>query len=118
MNRTIWVVIGVFFAVLFAGMILRLTYDKTQNESSNEFSNFQIHSNNGTLTVAWETEVSTDGAVIYYVGQKPKLKRDYGFDLTHEVIIEGLAGNITYYVESCDVLGKCIKTENRSIVLS
>jgi len=116
MNKTIFLVIGVIFAMIFMGLILRLTFEQTQDEQ-NQFLDVQRQVQGNALKIAWETDQETDATVVYYTSEKPKFKREYEFTRIHSIEIKELSGNVTYFVRSCDVIGKCISTKNTSIMI-
>ena len=112
MNKTIVTIVGLVFAFIFLVYIVGLV-PKLLNttESEKAITTLQARVLQGGLVVSWETERETDGILHYRQGIDSGYERDEGYSKTHKVSSPPLSGEVTYYVESCDIMGQCISSE-------
>lgn len=118
MNRTIVMMVGLFISVFFLAFVM-IVVPKLLNraEFSVGITEVQTKVVNSALQVSWETESETDGILHYSTSTGTGYKRDVKFKKTHKLVTEPLSGDVSYYVESCDVLGSCSISSEMNITI-
>lgn len=119
MNRTITLIVSVFFSVIFMAFILTAVPRMLRKaETQVSLVNVKATGLSGQMIVSWETEVETDGIVYYRAGATNLSQRDHQFKKTHRIVVQPVSGRVFYRVESCDIVGKCAASEERNVTVS
>ena len=117
-NRTISTIVGIVFAMAFLGLVVSYVPQVLNKaETGVEIISVQAMTSSQTLIVSWETGVPTDGVLNYRSAAGEGYRRDAEFKKTHRLEAEGLSGFVDYYVESCDVVGKCTRSKQYNVTV-
>jgi hypothetical protein len=110
--------VGLFISMFFLAFVM-VVVPKLLNkaEFSADIKEVQTKVVNSALQVSWETESETDGILHYRTSAGTGYQRDVNFKTTHKLVTEPLSGEVSYYVESCDVLGSCTISEEMTITI-
>ncbi|MBW2990408.1 hypothetical protein KY348_01750 [Candidatus Woesearchaeota archaeon] len=115
MQKTLFIVIGAVFSIMFLGIVMKVVFDKTGNaEDIGKFVNIQASEQGNALRLAWETDLPTNGALHYTLNNVEYKKIDDKFEKIHTLTVSGLSGTVEYYLEACDISGQCFKSDNMS----
>jgi hypothetical protein len=107
MIKTIFIVIGSIFALLFAGIALKAVYDAQDDlEDGGMILEVQATTHPDSAAISWKTDIEADGVVHY----GDHVVRSTEFKKIHRVEISGITYPLTYYIESCDLMGGCFRS--------
>jgi hypothetical protein len=111
MLRTVWIIIGVFFAMLFVGLVLKQVMESTKESG---LGSFNIHNiSNGThIVLSWETSEPADAFARYVINGTSYERADHQYKTTHRLVIPEAD---EYSIESCDLKGRCITRSLKSV---
>jgi hypothetical protein len=113
MDKTIWIIIGVAFSMTFVGfMVWMIPQQLDRHENSIKITGIQAEIEGDMLTVIWETDQPTDGAVYYAMGGVTSQERHNDYKNLHKIVVQNLNGNVAYHIESCDITGACASSES------
>ena len=111
MYKTIIMIIGVLFAMLFFGIAIRQVIENLNNDEVFEITSLATRAEADSVLVQWETSIDASGTVIYTVNGTTLTERETGFSKIHGVQIRNLQGTVQYHAESCSPKGICMQTE-------
>jgi hypothetical protein len=116
MYKTFMVLIGIFVSVIALFMILNRAYMFTGQEETEVIEPASSIDGN-ELVISWTTERETNGKVVYDYAGIVKDEKYYEFSTTHKLRIDisGMSGEVKYTVESCDLDGECVYSEEESV---
>jgi hypothetical protein len=105
--KTIFIVIGSIFALLFAGIALKAVYDAQDDMvDGGKVLEVQATTSPDSAIISWKTDVEADGVVHY----GDRIVRSTEFKKIHRVELNGITYPLAYYIESCDLVGGCFKS--------
>ncbi len=111
MEKTIWITIGIIFAVIAMGVILRTVQSQLKTSiGEGTILSIQPRIDRDMLDISWQTRDDMDGAV-HHNGSGQRVVHDARYSRVHRVRITELSGDVEYYLESCDIEGNCVTTE-------
>ena len=115
MMRTITITIGVFFALIFAGFLIRSVFSTINDTDKTEFKDIQARIDGNDLVIAWETDTETLGTV--HLNNSGILSSHETMDYRniHRMIIENVTIPISFFIDSCNILGACSQSQVLSI---
>ena len=112
MQKTLFIIMGAFFSVLFLALVVKVVFDKTGDfESTGRFVVIQPSVQGSTLRIAWETQIPTNAALHYTLNGNNFTVVDDKFEKTHSLEVPGLSSTVNYYIEACDISGYCFNSE-------
>jgi hypothetical protein len=112
MERTMLIIAGAFFSILFFGLMMNTIFTKTRESETGSFKTIESAQYNGTLIVSWEADVPSDGVVRYLLNGTESVERDTAFKATHRVVLDSIP--MEFYITACDLRGKCWQSGNIS----
>lgn len=115
MIKTISVVIGLFIAVLFFVFVSVIIPRMLSGEHKLEILNLKNRTAGHNISVTWETNEMANAIIHYTYDSKDYNIKDLEFKTTHKVVMENIMGTVSYYAESCDIFGKCDKSESKTV---
>lgn len=117
MNRTITIIVGIFFSMIILVTILWKIPAAMDKAEENNIDNLQAKKVGNSLMVTWETRESTVGRLYYSLNSIDMEKADYEFSNTHKLIADNISGTVTFYIESCNVIGNCAYSKEQEITI-
>jgi hypothetical protein len=115
MDRTMLIIAGALFSVLFFGLVISTIQSKTAESTDRGFISVEHSLDNISLIVSWEVDRPSDGTLHYYVNGTGLEQSEHEYKMIHRIEIRNITSPVIFYVAACDLSGKCWNSENFTV---